>query len=252
MPESNEGPIQPDTPCGEVDITAIIPVYNDRNALERAIPESLRALGAISRSFELIVAEDGSTDGSAGFVREVSATNPRVRLLHGEERLGRGKALTRAIREAKGGIVCYFDVDLATDLAHLGELTGSIRGGYDIATGSRLLPGSVIVRTGGREFASRGYNLLVRLFLASRLRDHQCGFKAFNRDRVLLLLPEVRDTHWFWDTELLVRAQRAGFRVREFPVRWCEGEGTTVRRQDVWKMGRAVLSLWWRFYVSKD
>ncbi len=249
---SETGPARSGGPPEEVEVTAILPVYNDRKALERAIPESIRALGAVSSSFELIVAEDGSTDGSADFVREAAALHPGVRLLHSDERLGRGKALTRAIHESNGNVVCYYDVDLATDLAHLGELIGSVRGGYDIATGSRLIPGSVIVRTGGREFASRGYNLLVRLLLSSRLRDHQCGFKAFDRRRILSLLPQITDTHWFWDTELLVRAQRAGYRVREFPVRWCEGEGTTVRRQDVWKMGRAVLSLWWRIHVSKD
>ncbi len=237
---------------GAVEVTAILPVYNDRPALVRAIPESARFLEGITPSFELLVAEDGSSDGSPDLVSQAARKDPRIRLLHSDERLGRGRALTRAIREARGEIVCYYDVDLATDLAHLGELIGSIRGGYDIATGSRLMPGSVIVRTGGREFASRGYNFLVRLLLGSRLHDHQCGFKAFKRARVLPLLSEVRDTHWFWDTELLVIAQRQGLRVREFPVRWVQGRGTTVRSRDVWKMGRAVFSLWWRLDVQKD
>ncbi|MDD1718195.1 MAG: glycosyltransferase, partial [Methanoregulaceae archaeon] len=109
-----DGPGKPVSQPGEIEVTAIIPVYNDRKALERAVPESIRALSAISESFELIVAEDGSTDGSADFVRGVSGMYPQVRLLHSDERLGRGKALTLAIQKANGGIVCYYDVDLAT------------------------------------------------------------------------------------------------------------------------------------------
>jgi len=139
-------------------------------------------------------------------------------------------------------------VDLATDLRHLDELVGAIRSGSDIATGSRLLPSSEVVRTGGRELASRGYNTLVRAILGSRVHDHQCGFKAFNRGRILPLLPSVRATHWFWDTEILVRGQRAGLRVAEFPVSWRTGKTTTVRLKDVFEMGGAILSLWWQLH----
>jgi len=234
------------------EVTAIIPVYNDRESLERALPISVTILSQCSPSFEIIVAEDGSTDGSAAIVDAFSRADSRVRLLHSDKRQGRGRALNRAIQEAQGPIVCYFDVDLATDMQHLPELIGAIRDGCDMATGSRLMPDSDIVRTGGREIASRSYNFLVRLFLSSTIFDHQCGFKAFNRERILTIIPTVRDTHWFWDTELLVRGQRKGFRVKEFAVRWRAGKGTTVKAKDVFSMGRAILRLWWQIHVSKD
>lgn len=234
----------------ETEVTLIIPVYNDRQALESAVPLSISALESVTSSFELIVAEDGSSDGSPELVKEFEASDRRVRLLHSDTRLGRGEALSRAVREADGSIVCYYDVDLATDLSHLGELIGSIREGYDIATGSRLLEGSEITRSGNRELASRGYNFLVRAILGSTLRDHQCGFKAFRRERLVALLPDVRDTHWFWDTEVLVRGQKSGLRIREFPVSWREGRGTTVRRNDVIRMGTAILRLWWQLHVA--
>lgn len=233
-------------------VSVVIPVYNDRVALGVAIPRSVTTLEKLGEDFEIIIAEDGSTDGSADYVRSYSATDPRVRLLHADERLGRGTALSRAFREAHGSVVCYYDVDLATDLSHLRTLIAAIREGYDIATGSRLLPESRIVRSGGREFTSRGYNLLVRVILGSRLHDHQCGFKGFSRERLLALLPLVKDNHWFWDTEVLVRAGHAGFRICEFPVVWNEGEKTTVKRRDIWDMGRAILRLWWQLHVSKD
>lgn len=234
------------------EVTAIIPVYNARESLERALPVSVGILSTISPSFEIIVAEDGSTDGSAEIVDEFGKKDSRVRLLHNDARQGRGRALNRAIQEAQGSIVCYFDVDLATDMQHLPQLIGAIRDGCDMATGSRLMPDSDIVRTGGREIASRSYNFLVRLFLSSTIFDHQCGFKAFNRERILTIIPTVRDTHWFWDTELLVRGQRKGFRVKEFAVRWRAGKGTTVKAKDIFSMGRAILRLWWQIHVSKD
>ena len=234
------------------EVTAIIPVFNDRPALERAIPVSIEVISQITDEFEVIVAEDGSSDGSTAFVREFEKISSRVRLLHNDERLGRGTALNRAIREAQGSIVCYYDVDLATDMQHLPELIGAIRSGADIATGSRLLPESDIRRTEGREIASRSYNFLVRCILGSRLFDHQCGFKAFNKAKILPILSTIRSNHWFWDTELLVRAQRKGYTVTEFPVRWRAGKGTTVRVKDVFGMGSSILRLWWQIHVSKD
>jgi glycosyltransferase involved in cell wall biosynthesis len=234
------------------EVTAVIPVFNDRESLEIAIPRSLETLSKITQEFEIIIAEDGSTDGSTDFVREYERRDPRIRLLHSDERQGRGRALNRAIRDAKGSIVCYYDVDLATNMQHLEELIGAIQDGYDMSTGSRLLPESDIVRTGGREIASRSYNGLVRAILGSTLYDHQCGFKAFNRERILPLLPAIRSDHWFWDTEILVRGQKKGYRVKEFPVHWRAGKGTTVRMKDIFEMGSAILRLWWQLHVSKN
>lgn len=235
-----------------LEVSAIIPVFNDRPSLEVALKASLETLSGITREFEILVAEDGSTDGSTGVVRQYEAQDNRVRLLHHDERQGRGRALNRAIRESRGTIVCYYDVDLATDMKHLPALISAIREGSDISTGSRLLPASDIVRTEGREIASRSYNFLVRLFLGSRIYDHQCGFKAFRRERILPLLPLIQSNHWFWDTEILVHAQRAGYRVTELPVRWRAGKGTTVRFKDVFEMGTAILHLWWQIHVSKN
>jgi glycosyltransferase involved in cell wall biosynthesis len=234
------------------EVTVVIPVYNDLYSLEIAIPRSIEILSRITDRFELIIAEDGSTDGCAGLVRQYEQRDTRIHLLHSDERLGRGKALNRAIYESGGNIICYYDVDLATDMQHLPELIGAIREGADIATGSRLMPGSDSVRTGGREIASRSYNFLVRLFLGSRIYDHQCGFKAFNKEYILPVLPSIHSNHWFWDTEILVRTQRHGARIREFPVRWRAGKGTTVKIKDVFEMGSSILRLWWQIHVSKN
>jgi len=236
----------------EPEVTAIIPVFNDKVSLEKALTHSIETLSEITPRFEIIVAEDGSSDGSADLVREFARHDPRIRLLHSDTRLGRGKALNRAITEAKGEIVCYYDVDLATNMQHLPELVNAIRQGSEISTGSRLLPSSDTVRTGGREIASRSYNFLVRLILGSRIFDHQCGFKGFRKEKILPLLPQIQSDHWFWDTEILVRTQRRGYKVAEFPVHWRAGKGTTVRIKDIFSMGSSILRLWWQIHVSEN
>lgn len=231
-------------------VSIVIPVYNDVHALQEAVPQVLKALPSITPEYELIIAEDASTDGSAELASELASNNPRITHIHRDERLGRGSALSLAAGRAKGEIFCYFDVDMATDLSHLPELIRLITDGNDIATGSRLLPESRIIRSTGREIKSRGYNFLVRLILRSRVSDHQCGFKAFRTSVIRILIRDTVDKHWFWDTEILVRAQHAGMKIAELPVIWTEGQGTTVKSMDIWKMGRAILRLWWQLHVS--
>ncbi|KKH15892.1 dolichol-P-glucose synthetase [Methanosarcina mazei] len=121
--------------------------------------------------------------------------------------------------------------------------------GYDFATGSRIMPESDAKRPFKREFASRGYNSMVRLLLHSKLYDHQCGFKAFRRGPLLELLDEIENQHWFWDTELLVRAQHRGYRVLEFPVYWRHGGSSKVNfAKDIVGMGSEVFRLWWELF----
>ena len=170
--------------------------------------------------------------------------------LHSDERQGRGRALNRAFKVSKGEILGYIDVDLATDMRHLKEMIQYIRDGYDFATGSRMLPQSNVKRPFKRGFASKGFNFLTRFMLGSKLYDHQCGFKAFRRASLFKIMDNVKDTHWFWDTELFVRAQRADFKVMEFPVEWRHGGTTKVNLiKDVFGMGSQIFRLWYEFYT---
>ena len=136
-------------------------------------------------------------------------------------------------------------------MAYLPQLIDEIRKGAAVSTGSRLMSGSNIKRSTDREIASRGYNFLVRLFLGSRLHDHQCGFKGFNKEILMKILPDISSTHWFWDTEILVRAQKSGYKVAEFPVVWNTGSKTTVKFKDIFSMGTSILKLWWKINVKK-
>lgn len=236
------------TEFSKVEVSIVLPAYNEAHRIEDTVERTAEALREITHSFEIIIAEDGSKDGTDKICAALAKKYDFVIHLHSDERLGRGRALNRAFKASKGEILCYIDVDLATDMKHLKELMQSIRDGYDFATGSRMLPESSVRRPFKRDFASKGFNFLTRAILGSKLHDHQCGFKSFKREPLFMLLDNVKDTHWFWDTELLVRAQRAGFKVEEFPVQWKHGGATKVDlMKDIFGMGSAILRLWYEF-----
>jgi len=237
-----------------VEVSVVLPAYNEERTIERTVETTLDTLGAFlpDGSFEVIVAEDGCDDRTPAIADRLAAEDDRIRHVHSDERLGRGGALEHAFSAAEGDTLVYFDTDLATDMSHLEELVERVRSGAaDVATGSRWMPGNVADRPAKRGVPSRAYNGLVRLFLRSPLRDHQCGFKALSREAFERLHDDVADEHWFWDTELLVRAQRAGLEVAEFPVQWePKGDTKVDLVRDVFGMGSQILRLWWQVSVS--
>jgi len=237
-----------------VEVSVVLPAYNEEGTLAATVRATLDSLDSLlpADSHEVIIVEDGCDDRTPEIAAELATEHGPVRHLHSDERLGRGDALGSAFKQARGETLVYFDTDLATDLAHLDKLVESIRTeGYDVATGSRWLPGSDADRPAKRGVPSLGYNSLVRLLLRSKLQDHQCGFKAFDREALSALLDDVEDDHWFWDTEVLVRAQRAGYRVTEFPVAWTpRGDSKVDLVRDVFGMGSQILRTWWQLSVS--
>lgn len=237
-----------------VEVSVVLPAYDEERTLASTVETTLSTLDSFlpDGSFEVLIAEDGCTDRTPEIAARLASEDRRIRHVHSDERLGRGGALTRAFRAADGGTLAYFDTDLATDMHHLETLVESVRSGeYDVATGSRLLEASEARRPAKRDVPSRTYNTLVRVFLRSSLRDHQCGFKAFDREVLETLLADVEDHHWFWDTELLIRAQRAGYRVREFPVTWTPKGDTKVDFvRDVLGMGSGILRTWWQLSIA--
>ena len=235
-----------------VEVTIVYPAYNEASRIERAVDRAIEEISKVTTSFEIIIAEDGSSDGTDSVAERLSREHSQVRHLHSDERLGRGKALNRAFKQSQGSILIYMDVDLSTEVGQLQSLINSIRRGNDIVTGSRMLPGSVVSRSRGRMIASSSYNRLIRFLFETKVRDHQCGFKAFNKRSINRILDEVEDTHWFWDTEILVVAAHHGYKIEEIPVNWVEGSETKVRiLKDSAKMGFQALRLWWRLNSTK-
>jgi glycosyltransferase involved in cell wall biosynthesis len=231
-----------------VKVSVVLPAHNEADNLEAAVTKLTETLNEYVEAYEIIIAEDGSTDGTDEKAAALSERLPFVKHIHSEKRLGRGRALKNAFQKSSGEILVYMDVDLATDVGQLKELTDSIeKEGYDFATGSRMLPESKVKRSGTRNITSKTYNFMVRAVLGSKIKDHQYGFKAFRREPLMQLLDEVSANHWFWDTEVLVRAYRRGYKIKEIPVLWTSGRETKVRLfQDSLNMGWQIFSLWWR------
>src|SRR6476661_959027 len=195
-----------------LDVT--IPVYNEERDLEACL-RRLHAylLGAFPHSFRITVADNASTDGTLKAAERVARELREVTVVHMAEK-GRGNALRRVWLASPSPVLAYMDVDLSTDLAALGPLLAPLISGHsDLAIGTRLSRNSRVIRGPKREFISRTYNLLLRGTLATGLSDAQCGFKAIRADVAAKLLPLVEDTGWFFDTELLVLAERSGLRI---------------------------------------
>jgi putative flippase GtrA len=227
----------------------VIPVYNE----ERDLPGSIRRLHhflatEVPYDARITVADNASTDGTLAVARQLAHELPDVEVIHLDAK-GRGGALHAAWSASSATVVAYMDVDLSTDLTALMPLVAPLISGHsDVAIGSRLTAYSRVVRGPKREFVSRSYNLILRGALGARFSDAQCGFKAMRADVARQLLPLVADTGWFFDTELLVIAERAGLRIHEVPVDWIDDPDSRVDvlrtaiadLKGCWRVGRAL------------
>lgn len=213
----------------EAVLDVVVPVFNEEADLE----PSVRRLHAHLREtfpypFRITVADNASTDRTPQRAGRLAEEFPEVVSLRLDEK-GRGRALSHAWSLSPAPVLAYMDVDLSTDLTALLPLVAPLISGHsDIAIGTRLAPGSRVVRGPKREITSRCYNALLRSTLAVGFSDAQCGFKAVRRDVAERLLPLVQDSGWFFDTELLVIAERAGLRIHEVPVDWVDDPDSRV------------------------
>ncbi|MCW2898378.1 MAG: hypothetical protein JWO67_643 [Streptosporangiaceae bacterium] len=228
----------------------VIPVHNE----ESVLADSARRLhaylsGTFPYAFRITIADNASTDATWRIATDVAGELTDVRAVHLEHK-GRGRALRRVWSTSDADVVAYMDVDLSTDLdAFLPLIAPLISGHSDLAIGTRLSRGAAVVRGPKREVISRVYNLLLHTTLAARFSDAQCGFKAGRAEIVQALLPRVEDEEWFFDTELLLLAERNGLRIHEVPVDWVDDPDSRVDvprtalddLRGMWRVGRGML-----------
>jgi len=220
-------PPSADNPTPLVDV--IIPVYNE----EKVLPQSIGTLVTFLREhadypFRVLITDNASVDDTEAVARRLAGEYPEVEYRR-IPRKGRGGALKTVWLESPAEYVTYMDVDLSTNLRAFPQLVDRLRNGSDVVIGSRLMVGADTTRSLKREILSRGYNVIVKLFFRTKFTDAQCGFKGVRRGVVQLLVPHVEDRKWFFDTELLVLAEKSGHEIGEVPVDWIEDLDTRVR-----------------------
>jgi putative flippase GtrA len=210
-------------------VEVVVPVHNEQEVLEASIWRLHGYLKAsFPFSFRITIADNASTDATWPLARRLADQLPDVRAVHVPQK-GRGRALRQVWSASDAAVVAYMDVDLSTGLEALLPLVAPLLSGHsDLSIGTRLANGAAVVRGPKRELVSRCYNLLLRATMRARFSDAQCGFKAVRTEVVKALLPAVEDQAWFFDTELLLAAQRAGLRIHEVPVDWVEDTDSRV------------------------
>jgi glycosyltransferase involved in cell wall biosynthesis len=228
-----------------VTLDVVIPVLNEAHVLAKSVA-TVREFCAknLPCRWRVVVADNGSTDGTDKIAEQLAAQHSDVHVQRLDVR-GRGRALRAAWTSSKADIVCYMDVDLSTELAALPRsLNAIVKEGYDIAIGSRLMRESKTTRSPKREFISQAYNIFVKLVLQTGFSDAQCGFKMCTRRVVNEIVPQVEDQSWFFDTELLVLAEKQGYRIKDLAVVWIEDDDSRVKIiQTAWDDIKGVLRL---------
>ncbi|MEU4515672.1 dolichyl-phosphate beta-glucosyltransferase [Nonomuraea wenchangensis] len=210
-------------------VEVVVPVYDEQRALRTSVTH---LHGYLTRNFpygfRITIADNASTDDTWRIATELERELPHVRAVHLDEK-GRGRALRQVWSRSEADVVSYMDVDLSTDLDAFLPLVAPLLSGHsDLAIGTRLARASRVERGPKREFISRSYNLLLRSLMGARFSDAQCGFKAVRTEVAQALLPGVEDEQWFFDTELLLLAERYGLRIHEVPVDWVDDPDSRV------------------------
>jgi glycosyltransferase involved in cell wall biosynthesis len=210
-------------------LDVVIPVYNEERDIQKCVASLSQFLtSTVLNPWTITIADNGSTDNTLEVARTLSREYLGIKVVHLDQK-GRGRALKKVWLESDEDILIYMDVDLSTDLDAFVPLVNAIEHGADIAIGTRLAGGSYTKRSFKREFISRSYNALIKSMFFTGFSDAQCGFKAIRRSAARALLPHIVDTQWFFDTELLIIAEKRNFCVAEVRVRWIEDPDTRVK-----------------------
>jgi glycosyltransferase involved in cell wall biosynthesis len=213
-------------------VSIFIPTYNEEKILRSNIIKVYQTAKSLPYKFEIVICDDTSSDSSGRIAKELCKKYREIRYLRFDNGPSRRENLAEAFKSAKGDVVLFSDTDLAADISALKKLISAIEKGNDVAIGARYMKNTQTIRKPERRVISFFYNLFIKLYFGSRFEDHNCGFKAFKKRIIIELVKEAGYDHrfvrgWFWDAEILIRAQERGYKIAEVPVRWKEGEKST-------------------------
>ncbi len=222
-------------------LTVVLPAYRDAANVLPGVEAVERSLRATGWDYEILLIEDAGGDGAAEVIRGLAGENPRVRFLLHERNRGRGATVAEGIREARGEFAGYLDIDMEVAAHYLVPMVELLREGRcDLVVARRDYRVSLGPSFLLRHVLSSGYRRLVRSVLPLPVHDTEAGYKFFRRAAILPVLDRCRDPHWFWDTEVCVRAHLAGLRLAEVPALF-------VRRADKASTVRVVRDTWLHF-----
>lgn len=208
-------------------ISIVIPAYNQADVLEKSVKNLTRLLRRCKYSYEILIVEDGSTDGTYEIAKKLESKNSRIKVLHSEKRRGKGGALKYAFSKSRGDVLIFNDADLSAQISSLPDFVKKIEHGCDICIGCRFLASSQLERSFSRNIASRSYNLLAKLLFNTKIIDLQCGFKAFKKE-VLPVILSAKNNGWAWDTEVLLLAEKRKLKICQIPIVWKQDKKSKV------------------------
>jgi glycosyltransferase involved in cell wall biosynthesis len=241
-----------------ISIAIIIPVHNEERRISKSISRTLQFCADQGWDFQIIIAEDGSTDNTINIVREFESSLSSTNILFivtSEQRLGKGGSIRNALSLAQKEYVAYMDADLSADPAEFRKLIENIRD-CDVVMGSRKLPGNMPPANMpiARALFSFFYSVLFRTLFGIPVYDTQCGFKLFRRNAAEILFNDLKTSKFAFDSEIVVRAFMSGLRVREVPISWTHDRSSSKIRilQQAKDMGRDLFSIWYHSHMYSN
>ncbi len=226
-------------------LSVVVPAYNEAERLPRYLPDVIEYCAALPGGGEVLVVDDGSQDATASYVESLAASTPLVRLVRQPRNMGKGAAVRRGVMEAKGQYILFADADGATPIAEASRLLQAAGEGSDVVIGSRKVAAQSVRRERSllREFIGSAFYRITNLLAVPGIEDTQCGFKLFRRAAAERIFPNLRETGWAFDVEILFLAQKFGLTIEEIPVNWSAVEGSKVRPKDAVHMLFALLRI---------
>ena len=235
----------------EYDLTILLIAYNEENFLENCVEKVIQTITPLDLKYEIVIVENGSTDDTLIIAKKLANEFPFIVVTH-LDKPGISNSMSKGYSIARGDIVVNLDVDLATDMSYFEELMKYAKH-YDLVTGSRYIDPSIVKRTADRYYLSLVYNrIFIRGLLGSKILDNGCGFRAVKREIGKELYDKIKDDDLFGPNEFLIRAQRKGYKIKEFPVRWTENYRRVGLRTIFSKYFIPVIKLWISLTFKKN
>lgn len=220
-------------------IVIAVPCYNEEKILEKNIKEIFEAVKNLPHDIKIVISDNNSKDSTAEIGKRFAMEFPNIDYIYVGEP-GKGAAVLDAWKKYEADVYGFIDADLSTDLEALPRAIAEIAAGNDAAVASRRIAGAEVSREPYRKFTSAVLNFLIKIILKTKINDTPCGFKFFSEKIIKNIVPQVKDKQWVFDTEIIILAERAGYKIKEIPIKW-EEKGERQSKVNIYPTARAYI-----------